>query len=256
MRALTHAARRGLAALAIVLIVPLSTAAQDLPDASEVVDRYVQAMGGRDRLLAHQNSRSAGSFSMPAAGMSGQLVVLSAPGRVLQRVDIEGYGSSVSGYNGEVGWSMDPNLGPRLLEGKELEALKEGATIEAALRSAEAYDVRETMERTEMNGEPCYKVRFVSKAGRETVDCFSTETGLRVGTTAAQETPMGELEVVTLFSDYQAFDGIPTPTRITQQIYGNEQLLTIDSVEYDVVEDAEFDPPPAIRTLIEQQSGR
>ena len=246
-----RAASRIIAGLALLVLLPLGAGAQDLPDAAQIVDRYVEALGGHDLLVSRQNSRSTGSFSMPAAGLSGTMDVRSMVGRVLQRFEIEGYGTSMTGYDGEVGWSVDPNLGPRLLEGKELDALKESASIDASLRSADAYPVRETVELAEMNGQACHKVRFVSAAGRESFDCFSTESGLKVATITTQETPMGAIEVLTLIGDYRDFDGINMPTRMTQQIYGAEQIITVETVEYGVVTEEDFTPPPAIQTLID-----
>lgn len=255
MRMPTRHARRTITAIALFLLAPLPTTAQDLPDAAEIIDRFVEAMGGRDVVLGHQNSRATGTFSMPSAGLSGDLEVLSAPDRVLERVDIVGIGTSLTGYDGEVGWSVDPSMGPRLLEGEELAALLERASVESTLRSPEMFDVRETVELTEMNEQSCYKVRLVSKTGRETVDCYSTETGLLAAMISTQATPMGDIEMVTLFNEYRDFDGVPTPTRMTQQLFGVEQVLTLESVEYDVVQESDFELPEVIRTLIDQQGG-
>src|SRR3712207_8571336 len=43
-------------------------------------------------------------------------------------------GQMSSGYDGTVGWSVNPMQGPRLLEGKELEQLREDAGPAAMLR--------------------------------------------------------------------------------------------------------------------------
>jgi hypothetical protein len=254
MQSFSRYARRVTAVVALLAAAAPLTA-QDLPAASELIERYVEAMGGRDAILGHQNSRATGSFSMPAAGISGELEVVADEGRVLERVEIGGLGTSFSGYDGEVGWSVDPNIGPRLLEGKELQALVESTQVENTLRGEEMFEVRETVELTEMNGQACYKVRLVSKSGRETIDCYSTETGLRVAMISTQDTPMGAIEMTTLFDEYGDFDGMRVPTRMTQQLFGVEQVLIIESVEFGVAEDDDFVPPEVIRTLIEQQGG-
>jgi hypothetical protein len=247
-------------ALAVVggtcLAAPAPGTAQDaLPTAEEIIDRHVEAVGGRDAVLSHSSSRLTGTFAMPAAGIEGTLVVRSAaPNLNLTTVEIPGLGTILSGYDGEVGWSVDPNLGPRLLDGLELAATVEGSSHLAAVRDPSLFDVRETVERTEMNGEPCFKVRLVWKSGRESFDCYSVETGLLVAGLSRQETPMGEIDTVTLLDDYREFGGILSATRIRQQMLGQEQVMTLETIEYDVVDPAAFAPPEPIQALIEQRS--
>jgi hypothetical protein len=241
---------------ATLLVEALAAAQDPLPSAQQVIERYVEAMGGRDAVLAHTSSRSTGTFSMPAAGISGTLLAQSAvPNLTLLRVEIQGLGTSLTGFNGEIGWSVDPNLGARLLEGAELAALKEGSSQLAAVRDPSLFQEQETVELTEMNGEACYKVCMLWKSGRETFDCFSTQTGLLIGSTARQSTPMGEIDVVTLMDQYRETGGVLSATRIRQQMLGQEQIMTLDSIEYDVVEPSTFDLPEIIRALIGDGQG-
>ena len=230
-------------------------AATDLPPAEEVIDRYIEAIGGRDVYLSQPASHATGTFSIPMAGLEATMDIYSDidPNRMLTVIEIPGMGMVYEGYTGKYGWALDPTLGPRLLEGKELASLREGASTEGSLRDASMFSKRATVEETEMNGEACYKVQLVWNSGRETFDCYSVESGLRVASETVQSTPMGEIPVVSLFSDYMEFGGILMPTRVRQQMMGNEQVITVDSVEFGNVGDEQFTPPPAIRTLIEQE---
>ncbi len=247
MSTLTLAMAAGVALTAVT-----SAAGQaPLPPADEIIERYVEAIGGRDAVLGHTSSRSTGTFSMPAAGITGTLLAKSAvPNLSLVRVEIQGLGTSITGFDGEVGWSMDPNLGARILEGDELAALREGSTHLAGVRDASLFQEQETVELGEMDGEACYRVRMLWNSGRETVDCYSVETGLLVGSVTRQTTPMGEIDVVTLFSEYRETDGVLSATRIRQQMLGQEQVMTLDTIEYDVVDPSAFELPEAIRTLM------
>ncbi len=228
-----------------------ATGQDALPPAHEIIERYVEAMGGRDAVLGHTSSRSTGTFSMPAAGITGTLLAKHAvPNLSLVRVEIQGLGTSITGFDGEVGWSMDPNLGARILEGDELAALSEGSTHLAGVRDASLFQERETVELGEMDGEACYRVRLLWNSGRETADCYSVETGLLVGSVARQTTPMGEIDVVTLFSDYRETDGVLSATRMRQQMLGQEQVMTLDAIEFDVVDPSAFELPEAIRALL------
>lgn len=243
------------AAFALLLFLPGLAPAQELPSADEVIDRYVEAIGGRDAVLSKEGSRSLGTFAMPAAGIEAEMEILTNtdPLRVLTRIEIPGMGTILNGYDGEVGWSMDPTMGPRLLDGQELAATVEGSRPEAAVRDASLFETRETVERTEEYGEACYKVRLVWESGRETFDCYSEETGLLVATVATQESPMGSIEAVTLMADYEDFDGVLTPTRMTQRAMGQEQVFTLTEVEYGALDPSVFELPAPIQTLKQAQ---
>jgi hypothetical protein len=233
-----------------------AAAQEALPPAEQVIERYVDALGGRDAVLRHQSVRITGTFSMPAAGIQGDMVMKSAaPDLSIVQIEIPGLGTILSGYDGAHAWSVDPNLGPRLLQGKELAAAREGAQYLAAVRDPSLFKVRETVELTEMNGQPCYKVRLVWNSDRETFDCYSVETGLLIAGIARQESPMGAIDVVTLLEDYREVNGTLSAMRMRQQMLGQEQVMTLDTVEHDVVDPSAFAPPETIRTLIEQNDG-
>lgn len=225
--------------------------AQPLPPAAQLIDRYVEASGGRDAMLSPESSRTRGRFELAAAGLSGQLeVVTLRPNRSATTVTIPGMGVIRSGYDGTHGWSMDPMMGARLMSGAELEALREQANPLAGVRDPSVYPTRETVERTEMNGQPCYRVRLVSTAGRESFDCYHVDTGLLVAQVATQESPMGSNQVTTLLSEYREFGGVRMPTRIVQDLGAMQQVITIDAVEFGGVTAADVNPPAEIHALM------
>ncbi|MGI9044684.1 MAG: hypothetical protein ACR2GK_11255, partial [Gemmatimonadaceae bacterium] len=58
---------------AAIAFVPSVAFAQALPAAKDLVAKHVAAIGGRDAVLRHPFFRAKGTFSMPAAGMTGEL---------------------------------------------------------------------------------------------------------------------------------------------------------------------------------------
>lgn len=247
---LVHA-RPGTAALALLVALPATVTAQDLPPAQEIIDRYVAAVGGRDALLRPVSTRTVGSFSMPAMGVTGELTVLTGENdEMYTAVTIPGMGEILSGYTGEVGWSMDPMTGPRLLEGGELDAIREQTDDRYSVRDASFFTSFETVGENEYDGEACWEVAYVFTSGRESTECYSKESGLVVATVTTQESPMGSVDVVTRFSDYQRFGDLTLPTTMRQSAMGQEQVMSVDSVEFGTVEPSDLAPPAAIRTLI------
>ena len=231
-----------------------TTTSSSLPAARTIIDRYVQAIGGRDAVLRHTSIRSVGSFEMPAAGVKGNLTVVQvAPNKMGMTIDLPGMGQMVTAYDGTVGWSINPMQGPRVLEGKELAQIREDAGPAAMLRPADRVRSVETVERTTMNGQSCYKVKVTTLSGRETFDCYSTETGLLVGMTGTQDSPMGQVQVTTLFDDWKEFGGLKAATKVRLQMLGQEQVLTIDRLEFDRQDDLKaLEMPEQVKPLVKR----
>lgn len=238
--------------LLLPALAPAPVAAQDLPAATELIDRHLEAIGGADQVSERMASSARGSFNMAAAGLQGDMEIhSSAEGQMLVRITIPGVGEILSGYNGEVAWDIDPFQGPRVLDGAEAEQRAMQVDLGYYLRSAETFPTRETVERTEMGGEACYRVRLVTAGGSESFDCYSAETGLMVATEMTVETMGGPVNSLTLYRDYQDFSGMMVATRTEQTVMGMQQVLTIEAVEFGEPDASHFELPAPIRTLVE-----
>lgn len=228
-----------------------ATAQAPLPDAAELVDRYVEARGGRDAILAPASVRTRGVISMPAMGAEGSMEVVTRDGRMTMTMTIAGMGEMRSGFDGEVGWSVDGMMGPRLLEGGELDGMRDMSHPLAELRDASLFAVRETVERREMAGEPCWLVRLEWLSGRETLECYHVDTGLAIATIETQESPMGAIETTTFVDEYREMNGVLMAVRSTQEAMGQRMTMRIDEVIHDDVDPSELDPPAPIRALLD-----
>lgn len=247
---LALAARRAGAALCLALVLPLTAAAQQLPPARQVIDRYVEAVGGREAIARHRFRSMETEMSMPAMGMTMPMkMVMAAPNRIVTTAEMPGAGTLRSGYDGSVGWQVNPMTGPSLMSGAELEQVVQTADFFGPLNYDKLYRSMETTERTELNGRPCYRVRLTTAAGRESWQCFDTETGLMVATGGKQESQMGTMEVTSLLSDYREFDGIKMATRSTTKMMGQDMTMTVKSVSHAPVDASAFALPAEIRAL-------
>lgn len=227
-----------------------------LPAARDLVARHVAEIGGRDAVLRHPFFRAKGNFEMPAAGMKGELEVAGAkPNLVKMKITIPGAGEMLQGFDGTHGWSLDPFQGPRLIEGAELAQMMDEAEFASVLRESANIVSMETTEKVALGGDECYKVKITWKSGRESFDCYSATTGLLIGGFITQESPMGAIEAVSEFKDYQQFGGLKQPTRITLTVMNQQQVMTFTSYEFGPVEPGAFAVPAAITTLITQQPG-
>lgn len=244
-------ARRALLPLLTFVLLPAVAGAQELPPARQLVDRYIEQIGGREAILTRTSTHTKGTFAMPAMGLTGDLEVYSAdPGKQVTKVNISGLGEIRTGFDGEVAWSVNPMEGPRVMEGAELSQMRDEAAPESSLRDPTLVASLETVEKTNMNGQDCYKVKVVWKSGRESFDCYSVETGLIVAIQQQNVSPMGTIDVTVNLNDYKDFGGVKLPTRIVQQMMGAEQVMTITSVDFGNVDPSVFDLPAEIKALV------
>lgn len=229
------------------------TAAQaaPLPAARSIIERHVAAIGGRKALLAHSSVHMVGTMTISGSGMSGTFDAYQAkPNRTLLRFTLSGIGEILEGFDGTHGWSANPMTGPMLSKGKELEDKRFDADFYADLHDPARYTSITTIEKTDFDGRPCYKVSLIRKTGGEDFDFYDVGTGLKAGNVASRETNMGTVTATQIMLDYKKFGDLLQPTTIKQSSTGVQQVLAVTSVEYDNVAAETFEPPAPIKALI------
>lgn len=239
--------RASVAVVPMIAMVQAASAQQTLPAASALIAKYVAVTGGQ----AMMNAKSVvtkGGMSMPAAGINGTVEMTQAGSNQMQMVtNIPGMGEVQAGYDGTIAWAADPMQGPRLLSGKELDQVRDEADRRALVRDAQLFSSMSTIADTTMNGERCYEVKLEWKSGRETFDCYSAATGYLVASRSVQTTSMGAVPVISLFNDYKKFGDVTVATKTTMEMMGQQQILTISSIE--LGSGATITPPPAVQAL-------
>jgi len=223
----------------------------ELPAARTIIDRHIQAIGGRKAILGHQSTRITGTVTVSGNGMSGDFEIFAMkPDKALSKVTLGGIGDLVEAYDGTHAWSSSPMTGPMLSQGKELEQRKFDADFYGELHDPARYTSITTTEKTTFQGRPCYKLSLVRKDGAEDFDFYDVETGLKAGTIATRESPMGAVTSTVWQGDYKKFGDVMQPTTIKQTNTGVELVMKVSTVEYDGVPPSTFEAPAAIKALI------
>jgi len=221
-----------------------------LPSAAEVLGRHRDAVGGEEAIRKHRSRRVTGRFALTAQGIEGPLEMLAAaPDRLLLRMDVSGLGRIERGFDGAIGWSIDPGVGPRLLDGRELDELQHSAEYYSELKDLSDFESATVLERTTFEGKDCYAVRLVRPSGIEVTEYYEVATGLLAGSRMESTSAMGSIPTTSVVDEYRDFDGVRLPTRARQRAMGVEWVLTIATVEHDGVPDDAFVPPAEIRAL-------
>lgn len=239
-----------LVAAAVVAIVPCGVEAQGLPTPTELLTRYVEAIGGAEatRKLVHRTVE----MEMSAMGMTMKMKSwATAPDRLLSTVDMGGMGTVRTGLNGSVAWAIAPGVGASLLEGPQVEQLRQQADFRAQMDPSQVDAAARTVERTRKNGRDCHRVETASESGTSWT-CFDVESGLLVAAGGRVETEQGVMGVETLLSEYRDFDGVRVPTLTTTKSMGQTMEARILSLSHAPIPPSTFELPPEVRALVKR----
>jgi hypothetical protein len=233
-------------------------AADDLPKGETILDKYVEVTGGKAAYAKVKSDVSTGEMSLGAMGLKGKLTSYSqAPDKRLVEITIEGIGKISEGSNGEVAWSHSAMQGPRLKEGDEkTEALLQGKHG-ADAQWRELYTSAETTGVETVEGKECYKVTLTPKSGKPQTRWYDKTSGLLVKMAMTSKSPMGEIAVESLLSDYRKEGDLLMPHKITTKLAGQEMGMTIDKVEQNVeIPKDKFEPPAEVKALMNKPAAK
>ena len=232
--------RISLAAVAAAMFAA-PAAAQPLPSAQQVLDRYAQAIGGRDRVAAVQSRRLV--YQVTGGGMTIDMEAVQRRPNLGLAVMRTGMGEIRSGFDGSVAWAVNP-MGPMVLEGVQADEVRIRSAFDADVLF-DVYETIQTTERAEYGGKACWKVRMVAATGTEQFRCFDVETGLLVALEATQN----GMPVLAVYDEYKEFDGIKYPSRFTSSAMGDQAVTVLVRVDHGDVPVSEFALPDAVKAL-------
>jgi hypothetical protein len=222
-----------------------------LPSAQSVIDRHIEASGGRKALDAINSVAVKGSVTFPANGMTGTLEAYAArPNKSLSKMTLAGIGEIQEGFDGTTAWSLSPMTGPMIATGEELAQRAFNSNFDRALGMAAHYESMKTAEKTTFEGRPVYRLELTRKGGGTDIEFYDVDTGLKAGSVTEVKNPMGTITATSALSDYKKFGDLLQPTVLKQSASGVQIVMTFTAVEYHKVDPAIFELPTAIKALI------
>jgi hypothetical protein len=230
-------------------------AAGDLPKAETILDKSVEATGGRTAYEKVQNMVITGTMEVKGIGLKGSVTSYhAAPDKMLMEVNIPGVGTIRDGSNGQVAWEVSALQGPRLKEGDEKAiALREGQ-FNASLHWRDHYKQVVTAGVEKVDGKDCYKVVMTPNEGSPETQYFDKETSLPVKIAMTVKSPMGELPTESTIGDYRKEGDLLMPHKMAQKAAGQEITVQFDTVQFNVdIPKDKFDLPPEIQALTAQK---
>lgn len=232
--------------------------------AVEILNRFIEAMGGEETLKNAGSVHMVAEVSLKGMGMTGESDIKIVPGHgMLQTMVLSTPGASgapamesVTGSNGKHGYTFSSIGGAELMDETMHEQITRDANPASIVNFEENFPTLQYLDRREVNGTTVDAIRTVDTSGLESVQFYNVETGLLVGGTTEQETPMGKMQISSTVSEYKVFNGINMATS-TEMVMGPMTMtMTMTSIEFGTLEPEDLDHPPAAKKLLEKAAER
>ncbi len=235
-----------------------AVATADLPKGEDILDRFVEVTGGKAAYEKLKNRVITGTLNVTMKGVAdappitGKMTIWqAAPNKMYVEQDMGERGKMMEGYDGKTAWQYHPAMGGRVKEGLEKTSSERAALFNSELFWRDRTKSVETVGIEDVDGKPAYKVVLTPKEGPIETRYFDKESGLAVKSTMTVATPMGQIPVEILQSDYREVDGVKVSHRLMQIVQAQEVSITFDKIEHNVEIPADrFDVPEQVKEMM------
>ena len=237
--------------LASVLLAGFAAAALSAQNADEVVEKHIQAKGGRDKIKSVKTLRFTAKMSM-GQGMEAPVIMELVPPEHKLRMEFTIQGmTGIQGYDGTTGWQIMPFLGktePEQMTGDDLKEAKENADlVEGPLFNyKEKGNKVEYLGKGDLEGTPVQKVKLTEKDGDVTTIYFDADSYLELKNETTRSIRGQATDIETTFGNYKQVEGLTMPFAIETKMKGGPgaQTITIEKMEVNTaIPSSRFDMP-------------
>jgi len=216
------------------------------PSVDQILEKYVEASGGREAWQQLHSRVSKGTIDVAAMNLSGTVEMREkAPNRLIVTVTMAGMVFS-QGFDGTVGWSDDPQNGLREQRDGELAETKREADFYHPLDFRQLYSKIVVAGTQKIAARSAYEVDATPPEGGEPDRVyFDVQTGLPIRAVTQHHNPDGGVEEFQEdFEDYRTVDGIKIPFTIHQSNSQVAFTIKLAEVHHNVeLDDAQFRKP-------------
>ena len=216
----------------------------------EVISKYLDARGGKDKLNAIKSVYMEGARQMMGNEIPVKITIVSGK---LFRTDFEFSGTNYYTITTPTeGWSFTPMRGTsaEAIPADRLKGMQSQMDIAGALADYSAKGNKVELQGKEtVNGKECYKIKLTQPDGRDITFFINTKSYLLEETKAItkamnREGKLVEREMITDYSDYKAVDGVLFPHTIANPGTGQAAgSTTFDKIELNkTVDQAMYKP--------------
>jgi zinc protease len=235
----------GLVVAALIPAVAQTAPQAAMPTVDQILDKYIQAIGGKDAVQKINSRVSKGTFELEQMpGDATTEIYQKAPNKIFTDTESGSFGAYKRGFNGTVGWEDNPQAGLADITGGQLADMKRGADFYRDVKLKDLYPKRTLKGKETVNGKDAYVVELTPAEGSAETWSFDADSGLAVRVQSQMEGPNGVVDLDTSLADYRDVDGVKYPFLIHQSFGELAFTIKFTDVQQNVaIDDAKFDKP-------------
>jgi outer membrane lipoprotein-sorting protein len=228
------------------------------PSADQILDKYIQALGGAQRLAAITSFTAKGTYQGYAELEKSPIeIAAKAPG---QRVTIihTSNGDWTTTYDGRTGWVAEPGRPVPLLEltGQFLQAAKVDADLSFPARIKQSFSQWRVGYPTTINDREVEVVQGTSSDNFPVKLYFDKQSGLLLRQVRYTNSPVGLNPTQVDYTDYRDVSGVKMPFRWTTIWTDGRATTELGEIQANAPIDAGKFAKPAAPAVIANPAGR
>ncbi|HYV00637.1 MAG TPA: hypothetical protein VE977_17530, partial [Pyrinomonadaceae bacterium] len=211
-----------------------STRVAGMPSVASILDKYLEASGGRNALEKITNRVATGTVEMTSLGVTGTVeFVEQSPNQSSVIINAPGLGIMQRTFDGTRAWLQDPVQGIIRFTGLGLEIIKEGAIFNKPAKLRELFPSAVLIGKEKLGGKDVYVVRMGFEKWY-----FDAEGGLLLR--------KGNI----YYDDYREVDGIKLPFKLRDEVLASAGIIyQLTEIKHNVkIDEAKFKPYPSCFT--------
>jgi outer membrane lipoprotein-sorting protein len=237
--------------LAWLLAAGLAGFAAQAQTADELIEKNLQATGGRQKLEAVKSVRMTGKMLVPQGqGLEIPITMeYKEPDKLRTEATVQGM-TAIQALNGKEGWMVNPFMGKKDPEKMSADDVKRTEdqldSFDLLSKYKEKGHTIEYVGKEDIEGTPAYKLKLTKKNGDVSYLYLDAESSLLVKITGKTKMQGQELESDTALGDYKAVDGVLYPFSIESQAKGmpGKMVMTFSKIEVNpTLDDSRFAMP-------------
>lgn len=214
---------------------------RNLPTADQILDKYLQAVGGAAALQRISTRVEKGTFISGNSKLPYEIYAKAPDKRAAITRQPDGETRSV--FNGTSGWIeiTAPSPPGRDLTPSETAGTKLDADLRFALDAKQTLQGLSVLPPEKIDGKEMYVVSGKPANLRQVRLYFDEQTGLLTRVLRFAEVPLGFTPVRIDYADYRDVDGVKIPFRRTQARPGSRSIVQIDTVQQNIpIDESKF----------------
>lgn len=204
------------------------------PSVDQILDKYVEALGGRAACEKVTTRTMTGTVEIPDDNAKGTAQIsAAAPGRYRLTMNVVEYGGAIETVlDGQNGWQKNPDSGVHTMSRSDLEVAKRDHHFYRELKLKELFPKIEAAPPAKVEGHAVNVILATPASGPPETFYFDAETGLLLKRDFERITlEDGIIQYEMFYRDYRDVDGVKVPATVEQKSPDSTMIFKFSEIK-------------------------